>query len=127
MNKRLFLILGDVLTIVAVTLVGFATHRELGTAPISRILATFIPLLIGWGLVAPWLGLFDLELTADPRQLWRPALAMLFAGPFATFLRGAALNSMILPLFIAVFTASAALAMSLWRALWWLLNRPRSK
>jgi DUF3054 family protein len=127
MNKRILLILGDVFAIAVVTLIGFATHRELGTAPISRMLATLIPLLVGWGLAAPWLGLFDLELTADPRQLWRPGLATLLAGPLATFLRGVALNSVILPLFVAVFTASAALAMTSWRGLWWLLNRPKTK
>ena len=108
MKRRPLLILGDVLAIAVVTLVGFATHRELGTAPWSRVLATFVPLLIGWGLIAPWLKLFDPTVTAEPRMLWRPALAMLFAGPFAAFLRGAALDSVILPVFVAVFTASAA-------------------
>jgi hypothetical protein len=125
MSRRAWLILGDFLTLVLVTVIGFATHRELGTAPVSRVLATLVPLLIAWALIAPWLGLFDPGVTGSVRLLWRPLLAMLFAGPLATFLRGAALNSVILPLFVAVFTASAALAMTLWRGLWLLLSQRR--
>lgn len=123
MSRRALLVIGDGLVIVLVTVVGFATHRELGIAPLSRMLATLLPLALAWALVAPWLGLFDAQVTSNPRLLWRPAFAMLLAGPFATFIRGVALNSVILPIFVAVFTASAALAMTLWRALWLLLTR----
>jgi hypothetical protein len=125
MSPRVLLVVGDVVAIMVVTLVGFATHRELGTAPVNRLLATFVPLLIGWALAAPWMGLFDPSIAANPRMLWRPALAMALAGPLAAFLRGATLNSVILPLFVAVLTGSAALGMVLWRALWVLLNRRR--
>ena len=123
MSRRLLLILGDALALLIVTAVGFATHRELGSAPLLRIFAILFPLAWGWAMVAPWLGLYDPVLTANPKLLWRPAYAMLLAGPFMAFLRGALLNSVILPLFVAVFTLSAALAMTLWRALWWLLTR----
>jgi hypothetical protein len=123
MNKRMLLITGDVLAIAVVTAVGFASHRELGTAPLSRILATFAPLAFGWFLIAPWLGLFEPNVTADPRLLWRPPLAMLFVAPLAAFLRGAFLNSVILPVFVAVLGVSAGLVMLLWRGLWLLLAR----
>ena len=125
MNRRRLLVLGDGLVILLVTAVGFATHGELGTAPLSRLLSTLLPLALGWALAAPWLGLFDPLVSASPRMLWRPAYAMLLAGPLAAFLRGVALNSVILPIFVAVFTLSAAFAMTLWRGLWLLLARPR--
>jgi len=126
MNRRILLITGDVLAIAVVTAVGFATHSELGTAPLNRILATLLPLAFGWFLIAPWLGLFDPAVTADPRLLWRPPLAMLFVAPLAAFLRGAFLNSVILPLFVAVLGYSAAVAMLIWRGLWFLLTRKGS-
>ena len=122
-DKRALLILGDVLALALITGIGFATHRELGTAPFSRILATFLPLAFGWFLIAPWLGLFEAGVAAAPRQLWRPPLAMLFAAPLAAFLRGAFLNSVILPVFVAVLGVSAALVMLAWRGLWLLRNR----
>jgi len=125
MNKRALLILGDSVAIALVTLIGFATHRELGTAPLSRILATFAPLAFGWFLIAPWLGLFEAPVTAAPRLLWRPPLAMLFVAPLAAFLRGAFLNSVILPLFVAVLGVSAALVVLTWRGLWLILSRRR--
>jgi len=144
MNKRALLILGDVLAIALITGIGFASHRELGTAPFSRILATFVPLAFGWFLIAPWLGLFEGGVAADARQLhlhcdertpalaggargaaqvWRPPLAMLFVAPLAAFLRGASLNSVILPVFVAVLGLSAALVVLAWRGVWLLLNR----
>ena len=126
MGRRPLLALGDGLVILLVTAVGFATHGELGTAPLGRLLATLLPLALGWALAAPWLGLFDPAVTGSPRMLWRPAYAMLLAGPLAAFLRGVALNSVILPIFVAAFTLSSAFAMTLWRALWLLLARPRS-
>jgi hypothetical protein len=123
MKYRALLILGDVLAIALVTLIGFASHRELGTAPLSRILATFVPLAFGWFLIAPWMGLFEPGVVADPRSLWRPPLAMLFVAPLAAFLRGAFLNSVILPVFVAVLGVSAALVALVWRGLWLFINR----
>jgi hypothetical protein len=125
MKNRALLILGDLLALALVTLIGFASHREMGTAPLSRILATFVPLAFGWFLIAPWRGLFEPAVVADPRLLWRPPLAMLFVAPLAAFLRGAFLNSIILPVFVAVLGVSAALVILAWRGLWLLLSRQK--
>ena len=44
---------GDILAIVLVTVVGFATHGEAGLSFIPRMLAAIIPLSIVWFLLAP--------------------------------------------------------------------------
>ena len=121
--KNYFLILGDTLTIFAVTIIGFATHRELDTAFITRMSALFFPLLIAWLLLSPWLGLFQTETISNPRQLWRPALGMLFAAPLAAVLRGLILNAAIIPIFAVVLAVTSAVGMLLWRGLYFLLNR----
>lgn len=116
---------GDTLAIAIVTLIGFATHGESGLAVVPRMLATFVPLTFSWFLAAWLLGLFNLETTADPHQLWRPLAAMLFGGPLAALLRAFWLNSVVIPLFGLVLTGSAALGMLVWRGLWCWWRRSR--
>jgi len=82
-------------------------------------------LTLGWFLVAPFLGLFRPEITSNPRQLWRPVLAMIFAGPLAALLRAVLLNTVVIPIFGVVLSASAGLGMLVWRMLWWWLKRPK--
>src|SRR5687768_5524875 len=97
--KNYFLILGDILAILIVTLIGFATHGEADLSFLPRMAAILFSLMIAWFLLSPWLGLFEPEITSNPRQLWRPALAMLFATPLAAVLRGIILNAPIIPIF----------------------------
>ena len=122
MSKRV-LILGDILAIGLITIIGFATHGETGLAFLPRMAATFFPLVTGWFLLAPRLGLFQDEVIYNARQLWRPALAALFAAPLAAVLRGFMLNTAIIPIFAIVLGAASALGMVVWRALYFLLNR----
>ena len=122
--KKYILVLGDLLAILIVTLIGFATHGEAGVTFLSRMAATFFPLLIGWFLLAPALGLFRLETVSDAKQLWRPVLAMIFAGALAAVLRGFSLNAPIIPIFALVLGATSALGMLVWRALYFFFNRP---
>ena len=125
MKKVYLLILGDALALVVITLIGFGTHNELVLFPVERIMATFLPLLAGWFLIAPWLGLFKDEITSNARQLWRPVLAMLLAAPLTGLLRAMMLNGVVIPLFVLVLGGSAALGMLVWRSLWWLFTRNR--
>jgi hypothetical protein len=123
MNKRI-LILGDILAIVLVTFLGFATHGEAGVAFLPRMAAAFFPLVAGWFLLAPWFGLFQDETTHDARQLWRPALTALFAAPLAAVVRGLILNAPIIPIFALVLGVTSAVGMVIWRAIWsWIANR----
>ena len=117
------LILGDILAIGFITLIGFATHGERDLSFLPRIAATFFPLVIGWFLLAPRLGLFQDEVIHNARQLWRPVLTALFAAPLAAVLRGFILNAPIIPIFAVVLGVTSALGMAVWRALYFLLNR----
>ncbi len=117
------LMIGDIVVLAITTAFGFANHGTLGSAGL-RILATLVPLLTAWFLISPWLGVFDGTRVMDPRQLWRPLLAMILSAPFAAFLRGAWLAQPILPLFVVVIGGFSALAVVSWRGLY-LLCRMR--
>jgi hypothetical protein len=119
-KRRLILICGDVVVFALVTIFGFSSHHTLGTAA-GRMLATFIPLVVGWALIAPFLGVYDLQRVVDWRQLWRPFWAMVLAGPMVGWLRGVWLGQVILPIFIVVLGGISALAIFTWRALFWLV------
>lgn len=121
-NKRRFiLICGDVLVFGLVTLFGFSSHQTVGTAG-ARMLTTFIPLLLGWGLIAPFLGVYDPAKAADWRQLWRPFWAMVLAGPMVGWLRGVWLDQVILPIFVVILGGVSALAILAWRFAFWLVS-----
>jgi hypothetical protein len=122
MNKYL-LILGDILAILVVTIVGFATHGETDISFLPRMAAMFSPLVIAWFILSPFLGLFEPEITSDAKQLWKPVLAMIFAAPLAAVLRGLLLKAPIIPVFAVVLAASSAFGMLLWRGFHLLLKR----
>jgi hypothetical protein len=124
--KNYFLMLGDIFAMLAITLIGFATHGELKMSFITRMSALFFPLIIAWFLLSPWLGLFQTEIISNPRQLWRPALAMLLAVPLAAVLRGLILNAPIIPIFVVVLITTSALGMLVWRGIYFLFNRNRA-
>lgn len=117
-NQEIWILLtGDGITLGLVTLVGFVTHGTLGSAGL-RIFATFIPLVIGWLAASPFLRLYQEEYVRQPRELWRPLWAMLLAGPLACWLRGALLQTPILPIFVLVITGVGALGLLTWRGIY---------
>ncbi len=128
MNKYI-LVLGDILVIVLITLIGFATHGEVGASSLHvlpRMAAVFFPLSISWFVLAPSLGLFQRETTIDPKQLWRPVLAAFFAAPLAVIVRGFLLSAPVIPIFAVVLATTSALGMLIWRATWyWITRRTR--
>ncbi len=111
-SPLIFLILGDILTLAAITVIGFATHGETGLAFFPRMLTTFIPLAVAWFITAPWFGLFNTE---KPPRIWLPIFAMMLAAPLTTILRAALLNSAALPLFTLILGSTSALGMFIWR------------
>jgi DUF3054 family protein len=122
MNKSI-LILGDLLAIALVTIIGFATHGEAEVSFLPRMAALYIPLAISWFLLAPSLGIFQREIASSANQLWRPALAMIFAASLAAVLRGFMLNAPVIPIFAGVLALVSAFGMALWRTLYFLLIR----
>ncbi|NOT04813.1 MAG: DUF3054 domain-containing protein [Anaerolineales bacterium] len=123
MNKKNILIIGDIIEIAILTFIGFATHGEAGVSFIPRMGASFFPLLIGWFLVAPWLGLFDEQVNSNPKLLWRVLLAMLFVVPLAAVLRSTLLHSAVQPLFVLILGSTNALGMLIWRGVYLFIVR----
>jgi hypothetical protein len=115
------LILGDLLVLFLVTLTGFATHGEANAFP--RMMTTFLPLCLGWGLAASLLDLYRVDQVFEARSLWRPAAAALLGIPLATWLRAAWLNSVVIPIFVLVMVGMVAIFMTIWRGLWAFLRR----
>jgi hypothetical protein len=118
------LILGDLLVLFLVTLTGFATHGEINA--FARMMMTFLPLCLGWGLAADLLGLYRVDQALDLHSLWRPAAAALLGVPLATWLRGAWLNTVIIPIFVLVMVGIVAIFMTIWRGGWAFLCRRRA-
>lgn len=109
----LWLVIGDILAILVVSLAGFITHY--GEISGWRWITTFIPVLVGWLVIAPWLGVYRLELAGRSSQVWRAALAAFLSAPLAAWLRGAWLNSAILPVFVLVLGLTDAFGLMIWR------------
>jgi flagellar biosynthesis protein FliQ len=122
-NAKPILITGDIIALAIITIVGFATHGETEISFVPRVLTTFIPLVVSWFLIAPWLGLFNSQTISNRKQLWRPPLAMLLAAPMTSILRATILSSVALPLFTFILGGSAALGMFGWRIAWYLKFR----
>jgi len=123
MSKKQLLFTGDILAVLIVTIIGFATHGEADLSFLPRMLAVFVSLTVAWFLISPWFGLFQFEITSSPKQLWRPVLAVIFAGPLAIVLRGLILNAPIIPVFAVVFSATSAFGMLIWRGIYFFLIR----
>jgi hypothetical protein len=117
----LFLLLGDALAILVVTLIGFATHGLSTATP--RWLTTYLPLLLSWFGLAPWFGVFLASNYCRPLQVWRAGLAIAFAAPLAALLRSLWLGTTIVPVFVLVLAGTSALGMLVWRLAWSLLCR----
>ncbi len=119
-RERIVLIVGDIFTLIIVTVIGFASHGTAGTAG-SRMLTTFLPLVAAWFLIAPHLKVYDNESVLDWRQLWRPFWSMVLAAPMAAWMRGVILDSPILPLFVVILGGFSAIGILVWRTLFMLV------
>ena len=116
--KKNILIVGDILSLAVMTVIGFATHGEVGTSFIVRMGASFFPLLIGWWLSAPRFGLFHEQAASNPKLLWQVFAAMLLAAPFAVIVRAALLHSAGQPLFALVLGGMNGLGILVWRGVY---------
>lgn len=122
MKNKTILIIGDIVAIAIVTIIGFATHGEANISFLPRMAAAYFPLIISWFAIAPWLGLFNSEIISDLKQLWRPALAIIFAGPLAVIVRGLILNAAIIPILAVILSTTSAFGMVVWRAIYLIIN-----
>jgi hypothetical protein len=102
---------------------GFSTHGETDLSFLPRIIVVLVPLTISWFLLGHWFGLFQREITTNPKQLWRPVVAMFLAAPFAVVSRGLVLNTPIIPIFAIILSVSTAFGMFVWRGIYLLFSR----
>ena len=93
------------------------------TPILTSAIISLISGILSWFLLAPALGLFQEQTIRDPKQLWRPVVAMVFAAPFAAVLRGLILNAPVIPIFAVVLSATSAFGMLVWRGIYLFLNR----
>jgi len=107
------LAIADAVTLLLVTWAGFAFHGE--GFIFDRYLANAVPVLAGWALAAPALGLYRPAVFGAPAQTWRVLIASALAVPFGVWLRGLWLNAPILPIFVAVMLAVVAAALLILR------------
>jgi len=121
-STQVVLYAGDGVVLGLVTLVGFATHGELTSAGF-RLLTTFIPLVIAWALIGPWLGVFNSRNILAVHEIWRPVLAMFLAAPMAAWLRGVWLDAPIDPVFVSVIGAVSAAGLLIWRGIYLIVTR----
>ena len=127
MNSKRLLVLGDILTIAILTVIGFAKHGEADASYLPRMGAAFFPVLIAWFLITPWFGLFEEQVITNPKNLWRIAMAVLFAAPFAVVFRAVLLNAAVLPLFVLILGGSHTLGMMAWRWVYIFITRRAKK
>lgn len=109
-------IIGDVVVLILMTLLGFATHLSLDA--LGRIIVTTAGVIIAWAAVSPFVGVYDERRIADPGSLWRVAWAWVLAAPLAGFLRAAALNRDISWVFVLVTMGTSGLALMAWRVIY---------
>lgn len=125
MSKKM-LFISDAVAIALVTFAGFAFHGETDASILPRFLLSYVPLTVAWFIIAPLLGLYQPEIISNPKQLWRPALAMIFAAPLAALSRANILGSMVIPVFANVLAATSALGMVVWRGIYLFMKTKRA-
>jgi hypothetical protein len=118
-KEQVILLGGDILVIGIVATLGLVNHGELSLIG-KRLWPNFLPIVAAWLIAAPFFQLYDIGKAHNPREIWRPLLAMLFAAPFGAWLRGVWLGTAILPVFVLVLGCINALGLLVWRILFML-------
>lgn len=100
------LVVGDAIAFLVFAAIGRGSHGEAsGLAAIPQIALTALPFAAAWFVIAPFVGAFRRDLTADPRKMAkRTVLAWLLSWPVAMALRGIFVDHGIPPLTFAIIT-----------------------
>jgi hypothetical protein len=124
----LALVAGDLLSFLIFAVAGRRSHQEaVGLDALSQTLLTALPFVLGWFLVAPWLGAFRRARTRTPlAMLGRTELSWLCALPLALVLRWVIVRHAPPLSFALVAGVVNALFLGGWRtAFAWLAGRGR--
>lgn len=117
--------LGDLVVWFLLTLIGFASHRELQITAIPRMAATFFPLIIAWFPLAFSNGLLEPPSSLTFSYLLKLILTTISAVAVAILVRAAWLDSAAQPLFALVMMLFATTGILLWRFAHFALFRAR--
>jgi hypothetical protein len=112
------LVLGDALAFLVFAAIGRTSHGEAaGIAAIPQIALTAAPFAAGWFIVAPFVGAYRRELTAQPRKMAiRTVLAWVLSWPVAMALRGIFVDHAVPAISFALITLiSNTLILLIWR------------
>lgn len=127
--RAVALVLGDVVVFLVFAAIGRRSHgEEAGLAAVLQVMTTAVPFLLGWFLVAPFIGAFRRDIQANPLKMARrTALAWLAAWPVAMLLRGLLVDHAIPPwTFWLVAFLSNTVFLQIWRLPYALITK-RSK
>ncbi|MBA2678692.1 MAG: DUF3054 domain-containing protein [Ktedonobacteraceae bacterium] len=117
-SRTVALVLGDVVVFLVFAAIGRRSHgEEAGLSAVLQVVTTAIPFLLGWFLVAPFIGAFRRDIQANPlKMVQRTALAWLAAWPVAMLLRGLLVDHAIPPwTFWLVAFISNTVFLQIWR------------
>lgn len=112
------LAIGDALVFLAFAAIGRGSHGEAtGLAAVPQVIETALPFIVGWFLVAPWIGAYRRELAANPRKMaGRTLLAWVCSWPVTMAIWGIFVDHGIPPLsFGAVTLLFNAVLLLVWR------------
>lgn len=110
------LAVGDGLVVLAVTLFGYQSHNQ-SLAGLGWM-STFLPVVLAWGVIAPWFGLYQPQVVSRPWQAWRIFPTLLLATPLAVLLRSLWLGRPVNGAFALVLGGILLLAFLIWRLIW---------
>jgi hypothetical protein len=100
------LVVGDALAFLVFAAIGRSSHGEAaGLTAIPQIALTAAPFAAAWFIVAPFVGAYRRELTAQPRKMAiRTVLAWVLSWPVAMALRGIFVDHAVPPISFALIT-----------------------
>ena len=129
-QRILTLVVGDILVFMIFAMIGRGSHGEAsGLGALPQIFLTALPFMLGWFIVAPFLGVYRRNLMNDPRKMaGRTALGWLLSWPVAMLLRGVFVDHAIPPATFAVITLITNLILlEVWRWPYALTNSMRNR
>lgn len=116
-----FLIIGDFIAFLIVTVIGFANHNS--QFDLLRILANWIPLCLAWSMSAPLLGLWTFRQPSLLKNWWKIIWGIVLSVPLAVVIRGFILNTPTIGIFVLVMIATSVAGLFVWRLLWFFLQK----
>ncbi len=119
-RQRMLLIAGDVTVFVAFAVIGRRSHgTAAGLAAVAEVIATAAPFMVGWALVAPWLGAYREANVGQPLVALRTtALAWAVALPIGGALRALAIGRLSPASFYIVTFLAVLVLLGGWRAIY---------